>query len=269
MRSSSKRLLLTISLFSVVFLVLCLHPNQKKDKEAELGIILKNCAEYCERLANSVLFFICEEKITEQIKYSKKNVYVYDYQLFRKGDQVKEQRILIEHNGEKKHEENARLKTRFFSHQNIIFGPIGLLSSYWQPHHDYRILKEVNFKGDKTIIIEALPKPESAIDHLYGKIWVRKSDYSIMKIEWDQESIGGFEYVEELAEKLRAEPRISLAAEYGIAKNKIRFLSKYSLDEVYIAKRGRRRYERSKTVVLYDDYKFFTVETEVKYKKIP
>lgn len=288
MESSTKQLLLTMFLFSIVFLALDIHPYQKKDKQAELGIILRNCAEYCERLANSVLFFICEEKITEQIKYRdvfvrnlksmvlprvyssrKKNVYVYDYQLFRKGNQVKEQRTLIEHNGEKKHEENARLKTRFFSHQNIIFGPIGLLSSYWQPHHDYRILKEVNFKGDKTIIIEALPKPESEIDHLYGKIWVRKSDYSIMKIEWDQESINGFEYVEELAEKLRAEPRITLAAEYGIEKNKIRFLSKYSLNEVYISKRGRRRYQRSNTVVLYDNYKFFTVETEVKYKKNP
>ncbi len=273
-------------MFSVVFLVLNLYPNQQKEKQAELGIILKNCAEYCERLANSVLFFVCKEKITEKIQYrysrvvvssktplvfprayssSTKNVYVYDYQLFRKRDQVKEQRILIEQNGEKKHEENARLKTRFFTHENIIFGPIGLLSSFWQPHHDYKILKEVKFKGDKTIIIEALPKPESAIDHMYGKIWVRKSDFSILKIEWAQESIGGFEYVEEMAKKLGAEPHITLTAEYGIEKNKIRFLSKYSLDEAYIIKIGRRRFQRSKTVALYDDYKFFTVESEVKH----
>lgn len=110
-----------------------------------------------------------------------------------------------------------------------------------------------------------MPKPESAIEHLYGKIWVRKSDFSILKIEWDQKSIGGFEYVEARAERLKAEPRIVLTAEYGIEKNKIRFLSKFSLDEIYIIKRGRRRFQRSKTEVLYDEDKFFTVETKVKY----
>ena len=92
-----------------------------------------------------------------------------------------------------------------------------------------------------------ITKPEKGNDHLCGKIWVRKSDFSILKIEWAQESIGGFEHVPEMADRLRAEPRIALAAEYGIEQNKIRFLSKYSLDEVHITKRGRIRYQRSKT----------------------
>ncbi len=285
MRSLSRKFLTNFSIFSLIFLVLNLHPNQQKEKQSELGAILKNCAEYCERLANSVLFFVCQEKIKEEVMYSRvvvtsktqltfprtyrsgsaKNIYVYDYQLFRKGDQIKEQRTLIEHNGEKKHEENAQLQTRFFTHENIIFGPIGLLSSFWQPHHDYKILKKAKFKGDRAVIMEAVPKPESEIEHLYGKIWVRKSDFSILKIEWDQKSIRGFEYVEEIAERLKANPRIVLTAEYGIEKNKIRFLSRFSLDEIYIIKRGRRRFQRSKTEVLYDDYKFFTVKTEVKY----
>jgi hypothetical protein len=252
--------------------------------QEELETILKKCAEYCERLSNSVLFFICQEKITEKISsrsapmlkdlrpstrvYTStvKRVYVYDYQLYRKGNNIKEQRILIEENGKKKHEENAPLKTRMFRHENIVLGPIGLLSSHWQTFHDYRILKEEKFKGDKTVVIEAVLKPEHTFHHLSGKVWVRKSDLSILKIEWLQQSIRGYERVEETAKELGAKPHLNLIAEYGFEKNGIRFPSKYSLDEDYFL-RGMRRFQQSKTVVLYNDYKFFTVETDHVIKK--
>jgi hypothetical protein len=252
--------------------------------QEELETILKKCAEYCERLSNSVLFFICQEKITEKISsrsapmlkdlrpstrvYTStvKRVYVYDYQLYRKGNNIKEQRILIEENGKKKHEENAPLKTRMFRHENIVLGPIGLLSSHWQTFHDYWILKEEKFKGDKTVVIEAVLKPEHTFHHLSGKVWVRKSDLSILKIEWLQQSIRGYERVEETAKELGAKPHLNLIAEYGFEKNGIRFPSKYSLDEDYFL-RGMRRFQQSKTVVLYNDYKFFTVETDHVIKK--
>ena len=252
--------------------------------QAELETILKKCAEYCERLSHSILFFVCKEKITERISsrhttlpkglerfrhtytLTAKNVYVYDYQLYRKGNDIKERRILIEENRKKKHEENAPLKTQAFEHENVVLGPIGLLSSYWQTFHDYRIIKEEKFKGDKTVILEAVLKPEYTFQHLSGNIWVRKSDFCILKIQWFQHSIRGYGHVEETAKKLKAEPRLTLCAEYGYEKNGIRFPSKYSLDEVYII-RGRGRYHKSKTVVLYDNYKFFSVETEHAIKK--
>jgi len=277
--------------FSVlIFLVFSTQVyTQKADSpssgQEELEAILKKCAEYCERLSNSALFFVCKEKITEKISsrsaiiakgpggsisraYTStvKKVYVYDYQLYRKGNDIKEQRILIEENGKKKHEENAPLKTRIFKHENIVLGPIGLLSSYWQTFHDYRILKEEKFEGDKTVVIEAVLKPEHTFHHLSGKVWVRKSDFSILKIEWLQQSIRGYERVEETAKELGAKPYLTLLAEYGFEKNGIRFPSKFSLDEDYIY-RGRRRFQQSKTVVLYDDYKFFTVETDHAIKK--
>jgi len=265
MKSSTKKISIALFLFHFAILSLSLQSTQKKEKQLEP--ILEKCAEYCKRLVNSVLFFVCKEKITEKISSSTaKSVYVYDYQLYRNRNNIKEQRILIEENGKKKHEENAPLKTRAFKHENIVLGPIGLLSLYWQTYHDYRILKEEKLGGDKTVIIEAVLKPGYTFHHLSGKIWVRKSDFSILKIEWFQQSIGGYERVEETAKKLGAEPRLTLLVEYGFEKNGIRFPSKYSLDEVYITKRGRRRYQQSKTVVLYEDYKFFTVETDIKIK---
>jgi outer membrane lipoprotein-sorting protein len=271
-----------VILFSIQ--VLGQQVKSHSTNQEELETILEKCAEYCEKLSHTVLFFVCKEKITERISSrhttlpkglerfrhtytsTSKNVLVYDYQLYREGNDIKERRILIEENRKKKHEENAPLKTQAFEHENVVLGPIGLLSSHWQKFHYYRIIKEAKFKGEKTVIIEAELKPEYTFHHLSGKIWVRKSDYSILKIEWFQHSIRGYENVEERAKKLRAEPHLVLLAEYGYEKNGIRFPSKYSLDEVYIIK-GRGRYRRSKTVVLYDDYKFFTVEMEHAIKK--
>jgi hypothetical protein len=273
----------------LIFLVFSTHVYGQKASshssgQAELETILKKCAEYCEKLANSALFFVCKEKITEKISsrsapmltdlrpsarvYTStvKRVYVYDYQLYRKGNDIKEERILLEENGKKKHEENASLKTRIFRHENIVLGPIGLLSSHWQTFHDYRILKEEKFKGDKAVVIEAVLKPEHTFHHLSGKVWVRKTDFSILKIEWLQQSIRGYERVEETAIELRAKPHLTLIAEYGFEKNGIRFPSKYSLDEDYLL-RGMRRFNQSKTVVVYNGYKFFTVETDHVIKK--
>ena len=261
--------------------------SQKETPELEntkdLEKILQKCSEYCNKLANSALDFVCLEKIKEEIFYqprifvstygtryttssrsTKKSVYVYDYQLIRKDFKIKESRELIEENGKKKNEKNAQLKTRFFGHENIIFGPVGLLSEFWQQYYQYKIIKKEKLKGEKTIVIEATPIPYMQTNNLYGKIWVRKDDFSILKIEWDQASIENYELIEENAKKLNAKPLIRFYSEYVFEKNGIRFPSKYSVTETYVHQRGI-RYTRSKVTVTYKDYKFFTVETEVKY----
>ncbi len=286
-----KKKVVIISFFILVVFSFPIY-SQRTDSDStdrsELETILKKCAEYCERLSNSVLFFVCKEKIKEEIYQGapvtvrtvtssgsyvvrsgggqnfKKNTYVYDYQLIRKENKIKESRILLKENGKKKNEKNAQLKTRIFEHKNVIMGPIGLLSEYWQQYHDYKIVKEEKFKGEKAIVIEAVPKYGLQLHQLFGKIWVRKSDFSILRIEWNQQAIENYEKIEEIAKKLKAEPLITLVSEYAFEKKGIRFPSRYSIQEVYILRRGR-RFLRSKINVTYEDYKFFTVETEVIY----
>ena len=269
------------------------------NQNAELGKILEKCAEYCEKLSHSVLFFVCIEKVTEEhfgsiyrpiISEGRRELnkkmsefykdlaanprafvrikYLYDYQLIRKEGEVTEKRRLLEMGGEKQEQDNARLQTKFH-HKNIIGGPIGLLSSFWQEYHDYRIVKEGKFKGDKVYIIEATPKPIFTFNHLTGEIWVRKSDFSVMKLEWSQNGIEGYEIIKEKAREYGLKPVITLTAEYAFEKNDIRFPSKYQIIEQYgpliRRPRGRGRITYSKIMVEYKDYKFFTVETEVKY----
>jgi len=254
--------------------------------EVDLDKILQKCAEYCQKLANSSLYFVCNEKVKEEIfrsppvyvfggrtystavvgRLTQKNVYVYDYQLIRKNFEINEKRILIEENGKKKNEKDARLKTRIFSHSNLIFGPVGLLSEFWQEYYDYKIIKREKFKRNKVIVVEATPIPHMRTTNLYGRIWVREDDFSIVKIEWEQESIKNYELIEEFAEKLKAKPELEFLAEYAFEKNGIRFPSKCAITETYIRQRGG-RYTRSKTTITYKGYKFFTVETEVKSDK--
>lgn len=263
--------------------------NSDSTEQVELETILKKCAEYCEKLSNSALDFVCQEKVTEEIyRYSPelreqeamtgheeveikgqaaevdKNVYIYDYQLIRKENKIREKRTLLKENGKKKNEEDAQLKTKRFKHKHIISGPIGLLSEFWQEYYDYRIIKREKYKGDRVIVIEATPIPDMETDSLYGRIWIRESDFSILKIDWDQKSIKNYDLVEEEARRLNAKPVIKFHSEYAYEKNGIRFPSKYTVTETFTRQMGW-KHTMSKTTVIYKDYKFFTVETEVKY----
>ena len=264
-------------------------PSSKtlSENQTELEKILEKCAEYCERLDNVSLYFVCKEEIKEEIQHSRrtrailvgsaefrgkkipppveKNMYIYDYQLIRKGNSLDEQRILIEENGQEKNDLDAQLKTKRFHHKFIVFGPIGLLGRSQQNNYEYKILKDVTYKREKAVVLEASPKFPHDFSALYGKIWIRKKDFAILKIEWEQESLENFEEIEKVAEGLNANPRITFISEYGFEKNKIRFPNKYSVEEIYISRRGGLRFLRSKTTVVYDNYKFFTVDTNVKY----
>ena len=201
-----------------IFIILSIQfYGQKNDSsptdQEELTVILQKCAEYCEKLGRSVLDFVCDEKITEEIYHYRpglgeteheamtghekieirgqateieKNVYIYDYQLIRKENKVRERRILLKENGEKRNEKDAPLKTKRFHHKHVLFGPIGLLSEFWQEYYDYKIIKKEKLKGDRVVVIEATPIPHLKTDNLYGKIWVKEDDFSILKIEWNQ-----------------------------------------------------------------------------------
>lgn len=254
------------------------------DSKTDLNSILIKCSDYCKRLAQSTLFFVCQEKIEESIyfyssiprfrKYRivsnvpqriEKNTYLYDYQLIKKGRKFEEKRILLEENGEKKHQENAELKTKRFYSKRSVFGPIGLLNKDSQELYDYEILKVDNLKGKKTYVIEIKPKEKMADRPNYGKAWIDAKDSGVLKIETEEESLVGFEKLKEQSEKQGLTPVITVVHYFEIEKNGIRFPSRTVFEEDYIGPRIKGRKKKSKTVITYDDYRFFIVEVEVKY----
>ena len=263
---NKQRVFISVLIFVFISIrIFSLTDNSKKSDQEELEIILKECAKYCEKLSNTVLDFICIEKITEVINPPRKsNTYTYDYQMIRKDNEIRDRRILLEENGKKKHEEDALLKTKRYKHHNIIFGPIGLLAELWQPQYDYKIIQRKRFKGDKVVVIEATPNDKMTTSNPYGKVWIRESDFCIVKIEWDQRSLGNLDVLEEDAKRFNSTPRVGIYAEYAFEKNGIRFPSKYNIVETYF-RNGVRYLTRSRIYTTYKDYKFFTVESAVKY----
>jgi len=292
-----KKIILNLIGLFILFIfyqsVIAQNSSEEKTEQIKLTEILKKTREYCSRLKHAAFDYVCLEEISERINHSRdivqnilvrtpssipsrfetrfktpkkieKNKYIYDYQLIRKDYKTKECRILLEENSKKKNEKDAQLKTILFCYQKVLFGPIDLLSEYKQHYHDYKIIKEEILNGEKALVIEAIPKSSLKQRHLFGKIWVKEGDFSILKIEWNQKAIGNFQIIEEIAKRYKADPQITLISEYSIEKNGIRFPSRYFIEEAYISQKGK-KFIRSETTVIYKDYKFFTVETEIKY----
>lgn len=285
-----------ISFFDInIYWRLSLCHNTKpisKRNLKKIDKILEKSAEYCEKLKNSSLDFTCIEVITERIYYQQQfswshlrptgffhqNTYVYDYQLIRKENKITERRVLVEENGEKKNEKDTQLKTTFFDHKYVILGPVGLLSKSSQQDHDYKIIGEETLKGEKMIVIGVTPKSAEELNLISGKFWVSANDFGIIKIEWQQKVLRGFEGVEKTERGFSVKPDIVFITEFGFEKNGIRFPSQHSIKESYIGpevligspsspyggtKTGTTRFKRSETTVIYEDYKFFTVETKM------
>jgi hypothetical protein len=209
------------------------------------------------------------------VRKKARSKYLYDYQLVRtRSGEIKETRVLLEENGRKVEEKEASLKTRVFIYKYVVMGPVGLLGREEQAQFDYSVVKETTLKKQPVVIIQAAPKPGAGLPSpgpsktgaagnvLYGKVWVRKSDAEILRIEWQPESMGNYEGIEEMARQLGMKPRLSFVSEYDFEKNGIRFPSRYEIEEAYSSK-VRAPLVRSRTEVTYEAYKFFTVETGV------
>jgi hypothetical protein len=246
-----------------------------------LDRILEKTELYCRRLEKATLDFICREKIEEKLYSPPLRLFAnyasrgnrrvmatgleYDYQLIRKGASLEEKRVLLKENNKKRNEPGAVLKTKLYKHQCLVFGPVGLLGESWQPKHTYAYLGEEKVNGEKTFLIEATPTGPSEPGLVYGKAWIRQKDFAIVKIEWDQRSLGDYYKAEQTAQAIGADavPEISIVGHFGIEKKGIRFLDRVVIREDYRSPRG--SFRVSEATVRYVDYRFFVVETEVRY----
>ena len=258
---------------------------------ADLPSLLKKTAEYCRKLESSVLDFVCREEINEMIDPALdapprptiitwttleqrafataplpkiKNSYVYDYQCIRSGGAISEIRTLLQENRKKKNEPNAKLKTSIFVYGTVLLGPVGILAERFQGDYDYTISGEDTVNKKPVVIIDARPVPGAPVTtNLYGKAWVDPANADILKIEWNESRVGHNENFEKRAASYNRKPRITIRSEFQAEKNGIRFPSKLIIEEAYLNSRGR-AFVRSETTITYRDFKFFTVEVDVK-----
>jgi hypothetical protein len=177
---------------------------------------------------------------------------------------LRETRTLLKENGKPANEPGTGLKTQNFVFSTPLLGPVGIFAQRCQPAYSYRIVGRDKVGKTPAVIIEAEPLYEMpGATNLYGKAWVGPDDGEILKIEWNDARIGNRAVFEERAERYKLKPRITLRSEFSTEKNGIRFPSKLWIEEAYLTERGR-AYVRSETVVVYTDFKFFTVEVDVR-----
>jgi len=251
--------------------------------------LMRSTAAYCRRLQGAALRFSCREEVRErQSKFFQPQAkilldtapedrgrtatrggeqlreWIYDYLLIRRGGGFQESRTLLEEDGKTRHVENARLDTARFEHSNVILGPVGLLGDDAQRIHYYRVVKEMEMEGEPTVILDARPKGENP-SSLFGKAWVRIRDGAVLKIEWEPTSIGNYRKIEEFSHAINAHPKIMFLSEYAFEKNGLRFPSAYRVVESYLGIASAAKLTLSRTDVVYKDYKFFLVETEIRY----
>jgi hypothetical protein len=267
----------------------------------QLDTLLAKAAEYCRKLESSAFDFVCREEIRETIdpkldasqkaphldpgsaKYlgpgasnylgptlvistvrKIKRSFVYDYQCVRAGRTIRETRTQLEENGKRKVVPNAELQTSIVVWGTALLGPVGLFGERYQPGYDFTISGQDRIGKTDVVIIDAKPKPGAPpTRNLYGKAWVDPATGDILRIEWSESRVGKREAFDKRGELYKRTPRLVIRTEFSAEKNGIRFPSHLSVEEAYLKESGK-AFIRSKTEVVYKDFKFFTVEYEAR-----
>ena len=266
-----------------------------------LDALLAKAAEYCRKLESSAFDFVCNEEIRETIDPKLdasqkglrmdpgstnylgpgawnyigptlvlstvkkiKHSFVYDYQCVRAGRTIREVRTQLEENGKRKVVPNASLRTSVVVWGTALLAPVGLFGERFQPDYDFTVAGEGLFGKTKVIFVEAVPKPGAPpTRNLYGKASIDPAAGDILEIEWSENRVGRFDVFEKRAEIYKRTPRLVIRSEFSAEKNGIRFPSRLHVEEAYLKESGK-AFIRSKTDVVYKDFKFFTVEVDVR-----
>jgi len=260
---------------------------------ASLGPLLAKAAEYCRRLEASAFDFVCREEIAETIDPNLeidrrtpppqsewndyigptftisrarkiKSTYVYDYQCVRAGRTIREVRTQLEENGKRKVVPNAELRTSVIVWGTALLAPAGIFAERFQPDYDFTVAGIERIGAVAVVVVDAKPKPGAPSSrNLYGKAWVDPATGDILRIEWSESRVGRFDIFEKRGQIYKRTPRLVIRSEFSAEKNGIRFPSRLSVEEAYLNDAGK-AFVRSRTEVVYKDFKFFTVEVEVK-----
>lgn len=265
-----------------------------------LADVLAKAAEYCRKLESSAFDFVCREEIKETIDPKLdaaaepsrqpvvvvqggasapaylgptlsistvrkiKRAFVYDYQCIRAGRSIRESRTLLEENGKKKVRENAELQTSVVVYGTALLAPVGLFGARFQAHYDFKVVGEERAGPTRLLVVDAKPKPGAPPSRdLYGRAWINPATGDIHRIEWSENRVGNFDVFEKRGEKYKRTPRLAIRSEFSAEKNGIRFPSRLEVEETYLNDKGK-VFVRSRTEVVYRDFKFFTVEFEVR-----
>lgn len=204
------------------------------------------------------------------------NKYVFTYRLIKNENDIKEEREWLTSHDSLRRKRSDVVSARAFFSSKAVFAPVTLLDKNRREMYKYTFLRFENYKGRRAAVIEALPEvqPGEQINgqhrpSVYGDIWIDMEDFSVLRIQADPRSIIGYSQLKEQAKKIHSRLQLSLNIEFGQRSRGIRFPTRLVSSERYKGGRlvsrfwGSDGWERTRTVLTYDDYQFFNVATEV------
>lgn len=252
--------------------------------------LLARTAAYCEKIKAIALYYVCQEKV-EAVRYSyakrwieagpyegtrtsvkprrlkfeprgsKKKTYLYDYQLVNEAGNLAERRTLLQEDRKKKNQEAAGLKDIRFSGRYLVFGPVGFLSKSWQSHFRYEVLGRETVDGKEAVLVGCEPRVRGGENDNAGRIWLNAADASILRIEWEPSSIQGYDSLAPQGYR----KRVIWIVDYGTEMNGVRFPSRQVVSE-FLLDEKELQVPLEQVTFLYQEYKFFKVGVEIKYR---
>lgn len=264
--------------------------------DEKLQMILDKGTEYCLKLSESALYYVCHEKIREKFKRikkeegvvitlmgspdlspnevmktdnkiltlgsTKKSIYVYDYQLIKKMGNIKERRFLMEKDGKNVNLEGVPRGTKPSYTLKPILMPIQFLSIKQRSKFSFRLAENEKINGKLAYVIEASLRKGKTENIKRGRIWIDKSNFRIVKTEIETDFVAGFEQVLAECDQYFLKPHFKSTHYYEVDKNGLLFPGKSEIRVEYSGLLTKKRSLKFEVEVTYRNYQFFTVEVD-------
>jgi TonB family protein len=198
---------------------------------------------------------------------TKRNNFLCDYQIVRKGGELKERRILLKENGRPNADRTKLLEEARFSRLSPLFAPLKILLPDQQPKYFYRIADGEKVQGRKAYVVEASPKSGDEDGIWAVRVWVDQGSFLILKCEIEGIPVEGYEDVLNDCAVLNIRPQFTTTHEYRTEKGGVLFPSRSKVSVAYRGFGRKAAVPWVSMVLDYDKYRFFLVETEHKIIK--
>jgi hypothetical protein len=271
--------------------------------QTRLAALLAKAAQYCEKLESAVFDFVCREELAESVNPSLdvgpnssppksggapflgptvsvawtnkiNRTFVSDLRCQRADGAIHETRTPLEENGKETAGSDALPGTPAVAYDTAFLGPVGLFGKRFQPGFEFSVAGEEDIGTTRALVVEAKPKAGAGLSRPGpigfagtaaggGKAWIDPATGNILRIEWSESRVGRFDVFEKRGRLYNRTPRLVISSEFSAEKNGIRFPSRLTVEEAYLKESGK-AFIRSKTEVVYKDFKFFTVEFDVR-----
>jgi protein TonB len=269
-------------------------PSPERPMSDTLRRILDRCAEYALKLNAAARFYVCRERIAGAVKNIAEQSYasiasfphegfaayadypfpmlegsarvsaVNDYQAVNKGGRFAERRIPISANRSAMKEKGRLGIESFLPPLAPVAVPARLLAPGFRPEFTYSIAPDDEVRRRRCSVIEIKPKRKRTSEILSATVWADEESCRILRVEveWAAGSLN--EQILSECRRYHLTPHLSVLHDFEIEKNGLLYPSRSEVGIGYSGLVRPREDTKAALGIRYDQYKFFSVESEPK-----